>query len=140
MLQPPVNPFYIAKKENLRVNAVKFPLEHKFISGFINYKEKAIYINTLEKFLPRRIFTIAHELGHYFLHRNDIKSYRISMRDTSKQGVSMEETQANIFAGNLLVPKFMLDRFENFSVYDLSVLFAVSKEVINIRLDQEYGK
>lgn len=48
-------------------------------------------------------FTIAHELGHYFLH------YRVpklqGKKDFNRRGVSRKETEANVFAASLLMPQ-----------------------------------
>lgn len=52
-------------------------------------------------------FTIAHELGHYYLHylQLDIQGRRVFTR----RGSHRLETQANVFASSLLMPK---TRFE----------------------------
>lgn len=59
---------------------------------------------------PRRRFTIAHELGHLFLHLDYLKdedsaekTYRDSVRYRS--GYSIEEYEANEFAACLLMPE-----------------------------------
>lgn len=49
----------------------------------------------------RRRFTMAHELGHYFLHSKQgeqtLKAFRL--------GTSLAEQEANFFAANLLMPE-----------------------------------
>lgn len=57
----------------------------------------------------RQRFTIAHELGHYFLHEGKPlivdKSIRVSFRDdVSSMATETEEIQANAFAADLLMP------------------------------------
>ena len=143
IVKAPVNPIEIAKKEGLDVSLYEFK-EYKQISGFINYKLNKIYINSLDKFLPRQIFTIAHELGHHFLHRELTEyKYKVSMRDTTKNETTIEEVQANIFAANLLVPSKFLHEFyqkrNEYSIYSIAIAFGVSKQVIENRLCQEYG-
>lgn len=51
-------------------------------------------------------FTIAHELGHYFLHYRAPDSHRIGERTSTftRLGRNAAETQANVFASNLLMP------------------------------------
>jgi Zn-dependent peptidase ImmA (M78 family) len=51
-------------------------------------------------------FTIAHELGHYFLHYRAPESHRIGERTSTftRLGSNVAETQANVFASNLLMP------------------------------------
>ena len=141
LTEPPVNPAYIAEKENLTVKLHPFPKPHRGISGFIHYTSKTIYINEFESFIPKRIFTIAHELGHYFLHKDWIENnYRIAMRNTGGIRIknSIEETEANTFAANLLVPDFMLNIYKKVSLpYNLAILFGVSEPVIRFRMDQE---
>lgn len=51
-------------------------------------------------------FTIAHELGHYFLHYRAPEHHRIGERTSTftRLGRNVAETQANVFASNLLMP------------------------------------
>ncbi|MGV0625040.1 ImmA/IrrE family metallo-endopeptidase [Mycolicibacter minnesotensis] len=51
-------------------------------------------------------FTIAHELGHYFLHYRAPDSHRIGepVSVFTRLGRNVAETQANVFASNLLMP------------------------------------
>lgn len=57
----------------------------------------------------RRNFTIAHELGHLFLHMGYLTNPKIWKKQENKiynrSGNSEEEYQANQFAGALLMPK-----------------------------------
>lgn len=51
-------------------------------------------------------FTIAHELGHYFLHYRAPERHRVGERKSTftRLGRNVSETQANVFASNLLMP------------------------------------
>lgn len=51
-------------------------------------------------------FTIAHELGHYFLHYRAPEHHRIGERASkfTRLARDVAETQANVFASNLLMP------------------------------------
>jgi hypothetical protein len=51
-------------------------------------------------------FTIAHELGHYFLHYRAPERHRVGERVSTftRLGRNVSETQANVFASNLLMP------------------------------------
>ena len=70
----------------------------------------------------RKRFTIAHELGHYFHHRDligtgidDDRAYRstsVGRYHNTRIG-PREETEANKFAANLLMPKHLIQRLEN---------------------------
>ena len=61
---------------------------------------------------PRKRFTIAHELGHLFLHLNGVDG--VSFDDTEKTMSRTEsywdikESQANSFAAQLLMPKKLI--------------------------------
>jgi len=81
--------------------------------GGICFIEKEIYINAaLENHEGRMAFTIAHEIGHHVLHRQDYLDYlkgespEILCRDTSKK--PLIEEQADQFAASLLLPKDFL--------------------------------
>lgn len=63
----------------------------------------------------RQRFTIAHELGHYLLHRGRPmivdKTVRVNRRDrTSSMATDREEIEANAFAAELLMPRNLVDR------------------------------
>jgi Zn-dependent peptidase ImmA (M78 family) len=84
------------------------------ISGLI-YREGAKVIIGINKndSPKRRRFTIAHELGHHFLHsQNPLfvdKVFAIQLRDhVSSEAVSIDEIEANAFAAELLMPSNMI--------------------------------
>ena len=64
----------------------------------------------------RQRFTIAYELGHYFLHEGEIvhlysshRAFRINLRDgESAKGEDNDEKEANLFAAELLIPAAFL--------------------------------
>jgi len=75
------------------------------ISGLIvldtKTKKETIYVNDKDN-EPRRNFTIAHELGHHFLHiKDDVKDIVVSFRGLKNK----TEREADIFAAELLMPK-----------------------------------
>ncbi|MCJ7446541.1 MAG: ImmA/IrrE family metallo-endopeptidase [Bacteroidales bacterium] len=86
------------------------------MEGFISKDFKAIYVDeflyTDDRYYKRVRFTIAHEIGHYVLHRSTIDSqkfanegewikFRLAIDDDT---LGWFETQASEFAGRLLVP------------------------------------
>jgi len=138
---PPVNPVEVARQLGLEVEFATFNGDFSSVSGFYDCDSNAIIVNAKEYPL-RQTFTVAHELGHHLLHREWAKTseYTMLMRDTDYYGAEAHEKEANAFAGNLLVPRFMLDRYwQATSVEGLSKLFAVSVPVIKNRLSLEYG-
>jgi Zn-dependent peptidase ImmA (M78 family) len=98
----------------------------------------------------RQRFTVAHEIGHFVLHRREEqlfidKMYRAFFRDgTSRQGTDLRERDANAFAAALLMPGSFVRRAarrhhfelgdEGGPVQDLAQLFQVSTQAMTYRL------
>jgi Zn-dependent peptidase ImmA (M78 family) len=89
------------------------------VLGKISLDTKKIFIsNSLKRNSPRWRFTLAHELGHFLLHRklfisdpstNKMDSQNsINWEDIDKTSTSRLEWQANSFASALLLPKITL--------------------------------
>lgn len=89
------------------------------IYGSINFKKKKIYIYDSDCSEERKRFTLAHELGHYFLkHDRYLSIDYLSENDLNIEnnriddsGYRQLEWQANCFASNILLPteSFMHD-------------------------------
>ncbi|MCB2194429.1 MAG: ImmA/IrrE family metallo-endopeptidase [Bacteroidetes bacterium] len=104
-----------------------------------------IYINQdilTEKKSPRTRFTLAHELGHYFIdeHRNLLlQGISLSFRGNSFHSEKHTEKEANLFSSNLLMPfsrfKRKASRFEPgiSSIIGLSKFYKTSIEATAIR-------
>jgi Zn-dependent peptidase ImmA (M78 family) len=98
---------------------LKFDEVDDDLSGFLfrDTDGKKIVIGTNRNHHPnRQRFTIAHELGHFFLHKGqrvhldeERVAFRINRRDsTSTKGEDDEEREANLLAAELLMPaKFL---------------------------------
>lgn len=94
----------------------------------------------------RQRFTIAHELGHFLLHRDDASVFvdTIFYRDAnSSEGMDEQEIAANAFAAELLMPEPILrqylksqgiDLFDDVAVKRLALRFDVSEQALTIRL------
>jgi Zn-dependent peptidase ImmA (M78 family) len=141
IIEPPVDPIRIARGLGVSVYFVTFEKDKKNVSGFFDCEEGAIFVNK-EEWPLRQTFTIAHELGHKILHEEWAKSaeYRVLLRDQEYDGDEPHEKEANAFAAQLLVPRFMLDTYwKCLSIEQLSQLFAVSVPMIKNRISFEYG-
>lgn len=111
--------------EYLGLSLNEKPLEAEY-SGFLAVKEKTIVVN-LRHPPARRRFTIAHEIGHYQLHRKrseDIPVFidrAVYHRKESVAGVDYSmEMQANAYAAGLLMPEALLDEYlDNHPALDL---------------------
>jgi|GEM_PF-1257344 len=138
LLEPPVDPVMIARHLGVKVHFSEFAPEHSKVSGFYDTEEDAIYVNE-DEFPLRQTFTVGHELGHRTMHREWAASndYVVLMRDNARNKYELE---ADEFAGNLLAPRFMLDKYyERLSIAKMSQLFAISVPAIKVRLSKEYG-
>ena len=113
--EPVVNAVEIAKKQNISVKEIEMPKEYSDVAGFYSEEEKIIYVAKDDKPV-RKLFTVAHELGHYFLGH---KNYSVLLRIPKADAVySKEEKEANIFAADLLMPEFMVKEY--LKKYDFS--------------------
>ncbi|MDK2042367.1 ImmA/IrrE family metallo-endopeptidase [Aliarcobacter butzleri] len=81
----------------------------------------------------RNNFTIAHELGHLYLHARNIKKDIIEF---NRYGSGRLEWEANWFAAAFLMPeKIFIEKCNEFNSdnYELSLYFNVSESAIKIR-------
>jgi Zn-dependent peptidase ImmA (M78 family) len=100
-----------------------------------------IGVNSSESSARQR-FTIAHELGHFFLHPN--KDAFVDYRDNKNRAMrTPREKQANMFAAALLMPRQSLMKDvqsisdEGFSEDDITTLaqrYGVSEDAMRFRL------
>jgi Zn-dependent peptidase ImmA (M78 family) len=144
--RPPVPVEKLVKKLGLLL--VPLPADDE-ISGAIirNGKEVVIAVNPAHH-TNRQRFTVAHELGHYFLHEGLEKhvdqNFRVAWRDAeSSKAVNWTEIQANRFAAELLMPtRFMvkdIDSLEAINAHTVALLarkYVVSPDAMKIRLSQ----
>ena len=91
--------------------------------------------------LHRQRFSLAHELGHFFLHREGMPEDAVTI-DNPPSGEadtpmkSATEIEADLFAGELLVPLEMLKLHVGKAIQVLSRLFVVSEHVISIAISR----
>lgn len=131
--------------ERLKIKIVFVDQEDSFAGAIKKVGEDVtIYINS--KHPPKRqSFSIAHELGHFFLHGNDLDNGIISYRHTTKyyteytEQDKQREEEANHFAAEILMPKKAFEMLANQiplsrRVKDLAKLFNVSENAARVRL------
>ena len=77
----------------------------------------------------RQRFTIAHELGHFILHRSQKQSFNCDSQSvhTGIDGLRQIEREADEFASNLLMPGDLLREWISNQRIDLHVLSAIAK-------------
>lgn len=116
----------------------------KFSGVLLRKDDGTSYIAVNDKESPaRQRFTIAHELGHYFLHKNT--QTFIDFRGNDENVIhNPKERQANQFAAALLMPKKILQKdIEGIAKEDgiteeligfLAGKYKVSKDAMSYRL------
>ena len=132
----------------LGVQVVRKPMEDA-ISGLLLIRGDQAVIGVNKSHHPhRQRFSIAHELGHYLLHRDAgdlfVDSSLTFYRDQrSSDGVFEQEIEANAFAAALLMPEDLLRSYiaeEQLDLHDeqaaarLASNFGVSGQALAIRL------
>jgi len=121
----------------------------KNIAGLILYDKESEeeYFSVLvskSDSINRQYFTVAHELGHYFLHKDILRDKGI-VSDT-RESIAMfrgdlpgqAETEANYFAAELIMPENKIREMFvllNGDIDDMAKFFKVSKVSMAIRLD-----
>lgn len=129
----------LAKENNIEI----YEKELDDISGALRKENDrwVIYVNRSDS-KQRQLFTIAHELGHYFLHKNEKDEFIDSPfihRDETNKYAEME-VEANEFAANLIMPEQIIDdlidiqHYSNDEVRRLSKVFGVSLIAMEVRL------
>ena len=86
--------------------------------------------------LFRKVFTVAHELGHHHLHANKPRKifYRQDLDQLAESDEKDQEQEANWFAASLLIPKNVFIRFWIIKDIDeLASRFGVSNQAAYYR-------
>lgn len=130
----------LARAEDIKVIEGDLTPLGQNISGVIEYDDDELKSNprifvSAHMSAERKKFTLAHELGHHFLHKG--RKLRLDVLDYSKNDKdTKEESEANYFAACLLVPKDLLLKKvgEGASVEEIARYFHVSVPVVKTRL------
>ncbi len=135
LTNPPFDPEAIAEAEGFDVVYSEFAKDvGPHISGYSDANTNTIVVNVAQS-PARKIFTIAHELGHLLLHRDYVKDdgrYQLLPRKNFySEDKPVEEKEADAFAAEFLVPVSVLLKYKPLATdNELARLFAVSGEVI----------
>lgn len=132
--------------KHLNVDVQEEAMEDE-ISGLFVMKDGHAYIRyNFSEDKKRQRFTIAHELGHFMLHKEvplfvDKKNEKIMYRNSaSATGEILKEREANGFAASLLMPsQFIKDEWEKMPFDEdpieyLANIFQVSQQAMSFRL------
>ncbi len=140
----PINPLTLAHREGIQVTNARFA-DDDLVGAIIKRGDDVAIL--VERSDPpfRKRFTIAHELGHHFLHLSQDGEYVDKEVNLFRQHPSEErepsptrrqEIQANLFAASLLMPEHEVRRYweERRSITDLARIFNVSVEAMGYRV------
>lgn len=132
------------------INVIRRPYEDDFCGSIeCNSDGKfTIELNSTHADTRQR-FTLAHEIGHFVLHRHllgngtsDNRAYR-TMRTKGPFNTDIQhrhEVEANKFAANLIMPKALVqsvrEKLGNPSTLQIASLFGVSEKAMAIRLER----
>lgn len=132
----PANILKIAEANDIAVYTAD--LEKKIL-GAIKYdknsKKYTILLNKKQDYVQQR-FTLAHELGHFFMHKKILESEEVHV-DIMYKIEEQDEKDVDYFAGALLMNKMLLEKMyeTNQSIRELAEMFEVSVSVMTLRLD-----
>lgn len=142
--EAPVNVVGIAERLGVNVweDDLPNPISGKLFIDKLNGGSSgfSIVINKSES-NPRKRFTVAHEIAHFILHRNDLKDGIVE--DALFRGAlsSKKETEANQLAAEILMPFHLIQKLMSRGIRTLSELaeaLEVSKTAMAIRLGVPY--
>ena len=131
----PADILVIAKNNN--INVYKVSLDEKVLGAIRYIKEEdkfqILLNNNVE--LTRQRFTLAHELGHFFLHQDLLKSEEVHI-EIMYRITEENEKEVEYFAGALLMNKLLLEKtYETIKdIKQLAKLFEVSESDMTLRL------
>lgn len=154
---PPVSVREIAEGEGIQINYEPFHGGGDISAVLKRLAKRAVIGVNSAHSSQRQRFSIAHELGHFFLHENEDlfvdvgeslrKPKQLRFRNSlSSQATNQEEMEANAFAASLLMPKAMIhsslytlmdhdpDIAPEIATETLARLFDVSKAAMEYRL------
>lgn len=138
----PVPVVRIAAALNIRVVETEFT--EAGLAGLIvvDSDERTIYVSRDDP-LARQRFTIAHELGHYWMHMrgNDVRGFKDfgpQLAFRSADTLTPLEREANYFAAELLMPRSEVRRLarRGYHIDYFQQYFEVSREAASIRFQQ----
>lgn len=134
---PPIPVLEIAENSGVNVVFVDFGKHSETVSGLCDFKGKRIFVNAKDK-SERQSFTIAHELGHWLLHRDifleNPSRYPVLPRFSAPDESDRLEKEANKFAACLLVPSKLLLPVKGSPVSALARIFRVSRTMMEFRV------
>lgn len=135
--EPPIPVLEIAERSGVNVIFADFGENTDTVSGFCDFANARIYVNA-DDLQERQSFTMAHELGHWVLHRDIYLKqpdlYPVLPRFSEPDKSDPLEKEANKFAACLLVPTRLLAPVRSAPSAALARVFRVSRSMMEWRL------
>jgi Zn-dependent peptidase ImmA (M78 family) len=136
LIAPPVPVIDIAEQAGVDVIFADFEQHSRNVSGFCDFSGARLFVNK-DDISVRQTFTIAHELGHWLLHRDQFlqepDKYAVLPRFSEPERNPVEQ-EANHFAACLLVPIRLLRPVIEVPTARLSSIFGVSRLMMDWRV------
>jgi Zn-dependent peptidase ImmA (M78 family) len=125
----PVSTVGIAKRLNITIEYADLPLDRPGFARKLPDDSFIIWVNRHDS-RERQNWTIAHELGHWTMHR-----YMQSDFASSPDDHGLYEREANAFAASLLMPERVVRALApQMSFGGLAAYFGVSLSAMDVRL------
>lgn len=130
---PENNILEIVEALGITVSIADLDAVEKGLNGVVDIDEKKIYLNSNYS-NKRRTFTLAHELGHFCLHKG--MKFRMDRNNLLDNKEDQEEMEADYFAGSLLMPKHkLLPIINEITDYEaIASYFGVSTQALLTRI------
>ncbi|MCY9764809.1 ImmA/IrrE family metallo-endopeptidase [Paenibacillus alvei] len=125
----------LIEENNIHLDA--FPFRKESFCGMLVIDEFETTITYNSNHSPeKQHFTIAHELGHYYLHRNKQSQFVDQAKDMLDNSIFIFEQQANAFAAELLLPDDVISLMLSYryNYYRIAKTTRISYECLYWRL------
>lgn len=135
--RPPIPMVEVARRSKVIVVPQTFKGLEDRVAGICQFDSGKIHVNVADP-PAHQSYTIAHELGHWVLHRSlflEQPDLYVPLPRLQDPPATPFEEEARTFADNLLVPKRLLSPVRTAPPVDLARIFGVPLEVIERRLD-----
>jgi Zn-dependent peptidase ImmA (M78 family) len=126
----------LAIKYKIHIESHQFKKSKKFSGMLIIDELETTIVYNSEHSPERRNFTLGHELGHYFLHRDKASQFLDRLDTMLENTIDHFEVQANAFSAYLLLPDDVLVLMISyrFSFFRIALTTRVSYECLKWRL------
>lgn len=125
----------IIADHHIVVDAWPYTVE-KFAGCLLKYNDEWTIVINMRQSPNRKLFTIAHELGHYFLHRHQKSQFTCHIEQSYR--LSRLEQEANRFAAELLMPAETIYKYlqQQYPQSRIANLLGVSESAVKYRIQK----